>query len=154
MNKNAALEIEKKLRELAELRSVYNVNNRKINSPQDCINFLHAILDGINREEFVVICLNTRNAIITHEVLYKGCINESTIRICEVFRTAILHDAVSIIIAHNHPSGEVEFSQADFYITKKIIEAGKLLEIDILDHILIGERNCHSSMKEVQPYIF
>jgi DNA repair protein RadC len=154
MNKNTVLEIEKKLMELAELRSIYNVNNQKINSSQDCIDFLHAILEGINREEFAVICLNTLNMIITHEVLYKGCINRIPLRICEIFRPAILHDATSIIIAHNHPSGEVEFSFADFCMTEKIIEAGKLLEISVLDHILIGRQDCHLSMKEAKPDMF
>ena len=78
------------------------------------------------------------------EVVAKGTVNQVSLRAAEVLRTAVIINASAVIIIHNHPSGNPSASDADINFTKKIVEAGKLLSIDVLDHIIIGERNFES----------
>lgn len=93
---------------------------------------------GSKREHFVVFYLDSRNQEIKREIISIGTLNESLIHPREVFESAIKNNASSIIIAHNHPSGDLDPSQADIEITKKLIHAGKILDIKITDHIIIS----------------
>ena len=110
----------------------------KINSPEDIVKFVAPSMALADREEFHVISLDTKNRVIADDVLYKGTINQAPIRVAEVFRTAILNNATSIVIAHNHPSGDPTPSAADVSVTEDIVKAGKLLDIEVLDHMVIG----------------
>lgn len=105
-------------------------------SPQDVWERLEDIR-GSKKEHFVVFYLDSRNQEIKREIISVGTLNESLVHPREVFEGAIKYNAAGIILAHNHPSGDLEPSEADIEITKKLIHAGKILDIKILDHIVI-----------------
>ena len=92
---------------------------------------------GSKKEHFVVFYLDSRNQEIQREIISVGTLNESLVHPREVFEGAIKNNAASIIIAHNHPSGDLEPSQADIEITKKLIHAGKILDIKIVSHVIV-----------------
>lgn len=112
----------------------------RIRSPQDCFDYLKPLYKGRNQEEFIVLCLNTKNEVIHHEVVFRGSLNMSVVHPREVYRLALKKSAASIIVAHQHPSGDPNPSQEDIEITKKLVEAGKYIGIDVLDHCIIGDR--------------
>lgn len=98
-----------------------------------------------NKEIFVVFCLNTKNKIISREIVTIGILDASLVHPREVFRKAILTNSKSIILAHNHPSGDPEPSNEDIKITKTLVEAGNILDIKVLDHVIIV-RNGYTSL--------
>ncbi len=99
------------------------------------------------KEHFVVFYLDSRNQEIRREIISIGTLNESLVHPREVFEGAIKNNAVSIIIAHNHPSGDLEPSQADNEITKKLIQAGKILDIRVVDHVVVSnDAGCFKSI--------
>ena len=91
------------------------------------------------KEQFIVINLNNQHGIMNYETVATGTVNSIKLRPCEVLRTAVLVNAPAIILVHNHPPGYPDPSESDIAITNKIVECGKLLGIDVLDHIIIGE---------------
>ena len=100
--------------------------------------FLESLLCDEHREHFAVLFLNTKHALIKKEVLFSGTIDASGVWPREVVKKALELNAKAIIIAHNHPSGELEPSTTDISITRRIQEALSLVDIDLLDHIIIG----------------
>lgn len=110
-----------------------------IHSPDDAADLLKYEMSALEQEHLRVILLNTRNHVLQIETVYKGSLNSSQVRIGELFKSAIRGNAAAMIIAHNHPSGDPSPSPDDVAITKAIRQAGKLLDIDILDHIIIGQ---------------
>lgn len=105
-------------------------------SPEDVWK-LCADIRGSKKEHFVVFYLNTRNAVIKREIVSVGILNASLVHPREVFELAIAHNAAGIILAHNHPSGDLSPSEEDQRITERLIDAGKLLGIKVYDHIVI-----------------
>lgn len=101
----------------------------------------------LDHEELWVVNLDTRNRIMSLVALYKGSVNSSQVRIGEVFNQAILEKSPAIIVAHNHPSGDPTPSPDDVSVTRAIGNAGKLLDIDVLDHLVLG-RDHYVSLKE------
>ncbi len=93
---------------------------------------------GSKKEHFVVFYLDSRNQEIQREIISVGTLNESLVHPREVFESAIKHNAAGIILAHNHPSGDTEPSEVDIEITKKLIQAGKILDIKIVDHVIVS----------------
>lgn len=91
------------------------------------------------KEKFIVINLNNQYGIMNYEVVAIGTVNSIQLRPCEVLRTAVLLNAPAVILVHNHPSGYPDPSKSDIAFTNKVFECGKLLGIDVLDHIIIGE---------------
>lgn len=113
-------------------------HNKKITSPQDVAEiFIPKLVDEL-KEQFIVVCLNSANKIIKHEVISVGNLNSSIVHPREVFKVAIDSSAASIILIHNHPSGNPEPSNEDISITKKIAEAGKTMDIPVFDHLIIA----------------
>lgn len=153
MDKKLLLQIEKKRNELKELTSTYQISNENISSPEKAVDYLNSIIGWSDKEMLVILCLNASNIVITSEILYKGTINSSTIRIAEIFKTAILYNSISIILAHNHPSGNLEPSPQDIDLTESVVKAGKILEIVVSDHLIISD-NGYKSMKKEYPLIF
>ncbi len=98
----------------------------------------------LEQEQFRVILLNTKSEVLEIVTLYQGAIDRSVIRVAEVFKTAIRQNASSIICLHNHPSGDPSPSKEDMEITGKIKEAGELLAVPMLDHIIIGRHGYYS----------
>ena len=119
----------------------------RITSPADAANLLMSEMSAYESEHLVVIMLDTRNQVIKVETIYQGSANTALIRVAEIFRPAIRQQAVAIIIAHNHPSGDPSPSPDDVRTTRSVVEAGKLLNIDVLDHLVIGDQR-FVSMKE------
>ena len=118
-----------------------------IRSPADAANLLMPQMRHLQQEELWVLLLDTRNRVLSSHVVYKGSLNSSVVRIGELFRPAIEAPAAALIVAHNHPSGDPSPSPEDIRVTREIVKAGKLLAIDVLDHLIIGH-NRFASLKE------
>lgn len=123
----------------------------ELSNPQAVSEHIRRILrtlDQLDRdkEHFFVISLNTKNKVKFVELVSIGTANSSLVHPREVFRRCIIRGASAAIVCHNHPSGESEPSEEDINITKRLVEAGKIVGIEILDHVIIGQR--WSSMKE------
>ncbi|WP_270545633.1 JAB domain-containing protein [Clostridium butyricum] len=112
---------------------------KQISSPKDVVNVIYEYLDGADRENLGIMCLNTKNEILNCTTAHIGSLNSSIVHPREVFKTAILSNAASIIIFHNHPSGNTTPSREDKNITQRLKEAGKILGIELIDSIVIGE---------------
>jgi DNA repair protein RadC len=119
----------------------------QITSPADAAGLLRHEMDALDQEHLVVISLDAKNRVLSQETLYIGNVNTSIIRIAEIFRLAIRQNAPAIIISHNHPSGDPDPSPEDVRVTRQIVEAGKMLDIDVLDHLVIGHQR-YVSLKE------
>ena len=117
------------------------------NSPDTIAQYYMEDLRYEDRENLIILSLNTKGALIGEKLLYVGTVNSSLISPREVFIEALQNKAVSIIMLHNHPSGDPTPSHQDIFITKKIKEAGELLDISLVDHIIIGD-NIYVSLKE------
>ena len=96
------------------------------------------------KEHFKLILLNSRNRIISISTISIGTLTTSLVHPREVFKEALAHSAASVILAHNHPSGDPEPSEDDLKITKKLVESGKILGIEVIDHIIIGKNSFYS----------
>ena len=119
-----------------------------INSPQDVANLLLADMSVLDQEHLRILLLNTRNEVLGIQEIYVGNVNSSVVRAAEVFRPAVQANAPSIIVVHNHPSGDPAPSSQDVDITNELISAGKLLGIELLDHVVLGSGNGFVSMNE------
>ena len=111
-------------------------------------NLLLAEMSVLDQEHLRVLLLNTRNEVLGIQEIYVGNVNPSVIRASEVFRPAVQANAPSIIVVHNHPSGDPAPSSQDVDITKELISAGKLLGIELLDHVVLGSANRFVSLNE------
>ncbi|MBE0414982.1 MAG: DNA repair protein RadC [Dehalococcoidia bacterium] len=118
-----------------------------VRSPQDLANILMAEISLLDQEHLRVVLLNTKNQVISISEVYKGSVNTSLIRTSEVFREAVRENCPAIIVVHNHPSGDPTPSLEDIQVTERIVEAGKMLDIEVLDHLIIGEQR-FVSLKE------
>lgn len=119
----------------------------RITSPDDAANLIMSEMALLEQEHLRVLILDTRNQVSKVSTVYIGNLNTSLIRVGEVFKTAIRENGAALIVAHNHPSGDPSPSPEDVQVTRKMVEAGKLLNIEVLDHLIIG-RNQFVSMKE------
>lgn len=111
----------------------------KIRSPSDVYKLLYPKLRGLKQEEIRVLYLNTKNCVILNKTTSVGTLNSNLSHPRETFKTAIELSAASIIVTHNHPSGDSTPSREDIATTRKLVESGKFLGIDVLDHIIIGD---------------
>jgi DNA repair protein RadC len=110
-----------------------------INSPADAAALVQYEMSALEQEHLRVIVLDRRNRVMETVEVYKGSVNSSQIRVGEVFKEAIRKNASAIIIAHNHPSGDPTPSPDDVAVTRAIVQAGKLLDVEVLDHLVIGQ---------------
>jgi DNA repair protein RadC len=106
--------------------------------------FLRAQLRNRPYEVFCALYLNNRHRLIAFEELFRGTTDNATVHVKEVMRQAIVHNATSVIIAHNHPSGVMEPSPADEYITRRLRDSLALMEVRMLDHVIVGDGGCFS----------
>lgn len=120
----------------------------KMTSSKDIYKVLRASMEDLQHEMFKVIFLNQNNSIITIKTLSEGGIAGTVVDPRLIFKEALNQTAVAIILAHNHPSGNLKPSQSDLNITQKMISAGKLLEIKVLDHLIISEQGYYSFADE------
>lgn len=130
------------------------LNNNVVRSPSDgaevVIEFLKKEYGGnlVDRELFIALYLNTKNCVTGIEVISIGSLNASIVHPREAFKGAILHNAASLIVAHNHPSGDTTPSKEDISVTERLVEVGDVMGIEVLDHIIIGEGRDYLSLKE------
>jgi DNA repair protein RadC len=118
-----------------------------IHSPDDAAALIKYEMSALEQEELRVFMLDIRNRVEKILTVYKGSLNSSQVRIGELFKDAIRSNAAAIIIAHNHPSGDPTPSPEDVALTRAVVQAGKLLDIEVLDHLVIGGGR-HISLKE------
>lgn len=113
-------------------------SDRKVTSPQDIADIFIPLLRDETKENFLVVCLNSANKIIRYETISIGNLNSSVVHPREIFKAAIENSSASIILLHNHPSGNPEPSNEDISITRKIVDSGKIMDIPVFDHIIIA----------------
>ncbi|SFQ48141.1 DNA replication and repair protein RadC [Psychrobacillus psychrotolerans] len=118
-----------------------------IRSPKDAATYLMADMTSLNQEHFVALFLNVKNQILHKQTIFIGSLNASIVHPREIFREAVKRSAASIICAHNHPSGNPAPSTEDIDVTKRLFEAGQLMGIELLDHVIIGDHQ-FISLKE------
>ncbi len=119
----------------------------QITSPADAANLLMLEMGNLEQEHLRTILLDTKNRVLISPTVYKGNVNASIIRISEIFREAVRENATALIVAHNHPSGDPTPSPEDVQVTRSMVEAGQLLGIEVLDHLVIGHQ-AFCSLKE------
>ncbi len=119
----------------------------RITTPRNVYEIASSYLDGADREHFVVIMLDTKNQVIGINTVAIGVLASCPIHPREVFKPAILANAAGIILLHNHPSGDVTPSQDDLLLTRRLKEAGEILGIQVVDHVILGYAN-YASLKE------
>lgn len=137
----ASLELGKRIATLQE------VERYVIRSPEDGANYVMEEMRFLSQEHFVCIYLNTKNQVLFRKTIFIGSLNSSIVHPREVFKEALKRSAASIICVHNHPSGDPTPSREDIDVTKRLVECGKMMGIELLDHIIIGEKR-YVSLKE------
>jgi DNA repair protein RadC len=110
-----------------------------IQSPEDAASLILYEMGALEQEHLNVMLLDTRNRMVKLVEVYRGSLNSSLIRVSEVFKEAVRANAAAIIVVHNHPSGDPTPSPEDISVTHAIVQAGKLLDIEVLDHIVVGK---------------
>jgi DNA repair protein RadC len=131
-----------------ELQAVFEIGRRlvvaspgerpQVKSPADAANLLMLEMQLLEQEQLRVILLDSKNHVLKVQTVYVGSLNSAQVRVGELFREAIRSNSAAIIVVHNHPSGDPTPSPEDVAVTRQIVEAGKLLDIDVLDHLVIG----------------
>jgi DNA repair protein RadC len=140
-----------RLRVIAELgrRIVFAAreDRPRVASPADTAALLMPEMYNLGQEQMRVVLLDTRNYVIGTPVIYVGSLNTAVVRVAELFRPAIVERAAAIILAHNHPSGDPAPSPEDVIVTRQVVQAGKSMDITVLDHVVIGHLR-YVSLKE------
>ena len=111
----------------------------QIRCPGDAARLVMPEMQALKQEQMRVLLLDTKNCVISSHILYKGTVNCSVLRVAELFRPALVRNCPAILVCHNHPSGDPEPSKEDRTVTEQIVEAGKTLDIELADHLIIGE---------------
>jgi DNA repair protein RadC len=136
------------------LRAIHELNIRcsqtaeelpeTIHNPASAARHFIPKLGHLKREELWVMFLSTKCHVLGLKALYKGSLNQSVVRVAEVFQQAFAHNAYQIILAHNHPSGDISPSHEDVKVTNQIAKAGKLLDLQLVDHLIIAKKKWYS----------
>jgi DNA repair protein RadC len=121
------------------LRTEFPDARPTINSPADAAALVAYEMSALEQEHLRVILLDTRNGVLDIIEIYKGSVNSSQVHVGELFKPAIRRGASAMIVVHNHPSGDPTPSPDDVAVTRAIVQAGKLLDVDVLDHMVIGQ---------------
>ena len=133
--------------ELARRLQVERPDERaRISSPEDIASLVSSEMAALDQEELRVVLLNTKNEVLKIATVYRGSVNAAQIRVAEVFKEAIRQNAPSLVILHNHPSGDPTPSGDDVAVTRELVQAGRLLDIEVLDHLVIGDGR-HTSLR-------
>ena len=138
----AAIELGKRISRYKSMKKI-----KKINCPEDVYDYASPIIEGKDKEHFAVILMNIKNHVLSMPIISIGGLASSVVDVREVFKEAIKNNAASVIMVHNHPSGDPTPSKEDIFITRRMIEAGKIMDIPVLDHVIIGN-NRYTSLKE------
>jgi DNA repair protein RadC len=136
---------------MSELGKRYNNSRfpvKKILSSKDVFNYFHEKLKDEKQENFYILMLDVKNQIIGEQLVSKGVLDSAILHPREVFKPAIKNSSSKIILIHNHPSGDSQPSREDIEITKQLVEAGKLMDIKVLDHVIIGNGDWWSWLED------
>ncbi|MBX0330077.1 DNA repair protein RadC [Oscillochloris sp. ZM17-4] len=134
--------------EISRRSMIAGIDQRpQITSPADAATLLMVEMGHLDQEHLRTVLLDTKNRVMAMPTIYIGSVNTAAIRVGEVFKEAIRRNATALIVVHNHPSGDPTPSPEDILVTRQIVEAGKLLDCDVLDHLVIG-RGRYTSMRE------
>jgi len=143
---------------LARLRAALELGRRMlteplqdrplVRSPQDAAELLIPEMAGLEQEQMRVVLLNTKNRVLGMPLVYQGSLHTTVIRVGELFREAVRQNAAALIVAHNHPSGFCDPSPEDVSVTAEIVKSGKLLDVDVVDHLILGSGGRWASLKE------
>jgi DNA repair protein RadC len=120
----------------------------RVYSPEDAAELAAAYIADEDREVFLVMMLNTKNEVVGLHKAHIGSLNASMVHPRDVMKCAILNNAASIILSHQHPSGDPTPSREDIEVTKRLVEAGRILGIEVLDHVIVTYKGNHLSLKE------
>ncbi|WP_082683324.1 JAB domain-containing protein [Fictibacillus sp. FJAT-27399] len=119
-----------------------------VRSPIDGAKIAAALIGEDDREVFLVMCLNTKNRVVAVHRCHVGALNSSIVHPREVFKAAILNNSASIIVSHQHPSGDLSPSREDIAVSERLAQAGKTLGIEVLDHLIVNAQANYTSLKE------
>jgi len=119
-----------------------------VKAPENAVSLVSGRLSGKKKEHFLALLLDTRSRLIKTAEISVGSLDTSIVHPREVFREAMLASAASVVFAHNHPSGTAEASEDDVKLTRRLVEAGEIVGIDVLDHVIIGDKNYLSMKRE------
>lgn len=128
------------MKQVREREVPYKLDQADVNSPDKCYDLIERVFSLSEEpvEKFGIICLNTKLKVTGMHILAVGGLNEARVGVREVFQAALMNNSYAIILFHNHPSGDTRPSAADADLTEKMVEAGKLLGVRVLDHIIVG----------------
>lgn len=139
MKLEKVIEITRIKQEVKEVEEYYlNLMPKRIQSSSNAINFAKALIGDEDREIFLVLCLNIKNEISAIHRCHTGSLNASIVHPREVFKAAILNNSGTIIVAHNHPSGDCQYSPEDIAVSKRLMEAGDIIGIEVLDSLIVS----------------
>jgi DNA repair protein RadC len=130
--------------ELNKRNNFSKQTGRQIKTAKDVFEYCFPKLSGTDKEHFMILHLDTHNRVIKDEIVSVGALDSAIVHPREIFKSAIKESAYAIILVHNHPSGDPEPSEEDKTITERLFEAGELLGIKVLDHVIIGKKNYYS----------
>jgi len=133
--------------ELGRRLAAFFEEKPQIHNPADVARLMMSSMRDLKKEVLYVLCLDTKNYVTKQKQIFEGSLNASIIHPREIFRFAILESSASIILVHNHPSGDPKPSQKDIQTTRQLVEAGNYIQIPVIDHIIIGD-GCFVSFKE------
>ena len=119
----------------------------RVNTPGDAVELLMPDMMLLEQEHMRLILLNSRHEVISTPTIYKGSLNTAVVRVAEVFKDALRQNAAALVVSHNHPSGDPSPSPEDIVVTRSCVKAGKLLGVEVIDHVIIGH-NRYVSLKE------
>lgn len=145
--------VEENLRLLAELRTRARSQDRggplgrRISRPNDIYELVRSEMEGLVQEQARVVLLDTRCRVLDVVLVYQGNVNSTSFRAAELLRDAVVRNAPSLVLVHNHPSGDPEPSPPDVTLTKELVKAGNLLGIEVSDHVIVG-RDSFVSLRE------
>lgn len=120
----------------------------RITAPEDVISLVGIEMANLEREQVRIVLLDTKHQVLAIRTVYQGSINGAPVRPAEIFREALRHNATALIMVHNHPSGDPTPSGADIAVTRDVHQAGDLLGVDVLDHLVIGQGR-HASLRRL-----
>lgn len=120
-----------------------------VSTPEDVVRLCGAQLRGLDREHFWALTLNTKNQLVRMSEVSIGSLNASIVHPRELYRDAVRASAASLVVVHNHPSGDPTPSGADIQLTRRLVRAGDVLGIELLDHVVIGDGGDHASLRDL-----
>lgn len=136
--------------EMSRRASAWRASSKPtISTPEDVVDLCAAQLRGADREHFWALALNTKNQLLRMVEVSVGSLNASIVHPRELFKEAVRHSAASVVIVHNHPSGDPTPSGADIQLTRRLMKAGDVLGIEVLDHVVIGDGGDHASLRDL-----